>query len=155
MISRRDFTKGALAGAGAVLGLNISINALRGKYDRLFSVRDGLSAKLMPKYHEEMKLILLGTGIPTSGVERSKPANVVMAGDKVFLVDCGAGVVSRLFTTGLPSSRISDVLFTHHHTDHNSGFPDFPAKNSGEEYSPNSETGSTGGKFSRCFDMSM
>ncbi len=72
MISRRDFTKGLVTGAAAMLGLNVGINMLQGKYNHLFTVRDGLSAKLIPKHHDEMKVMLLGTGIPSSGVARSK-----------------------------------------------------------------------------------
>jgi ribonuclease Z len=72
-----------------------------------------------------MQVILLGTGSPKSTPDRSKPANVVIAGSKAFLVDCGGGVVERLLAAGVLPESVKDVLFTHHHSDHNSGFVDF------------------------------
>ncbi|MFD0681595.1 MULTISPECIES: MBL fold metallo-hydrolase [unclassified Paenibacillus] len=80
--------------------------------------------KLVPDYHENLKVILLGTGTPRSFVGRSKSGAIVLAGNKTFLVDCGAGVVDRMIQAGVMPQRISDVLFTHHHSDHNSGFFD-------------------------------
>jgi ribonuclease Z len=63
--------------------------------------------------------------MPKSTIERSKPAQVILAGDKAFLVDCGGGTVERLLRAGMPPERILDVFITHHHSDHNSGFADF------------------------------
>jgi ribonuclease Z len=79
---------------------------------------------LLPDFHENLKLILLGTGTPRSFYGRAKSAAVVLAGSKTFLVDCGGGVVDQLIKAGVVPQRISDVLFTHHHSDHNSGFFD-------------------------------
>jgi len=125
MISRKDFIKGALSGVGATAAMLGGIKIATGDLGYLFAPLDGLSTKLRPKIQEEMVVILLGTGMPLSGINRSKPANVILAGDKIFLVDCGEGAVRRLIMAGIPPSRISDVLFTHHHSDHNSGFDDF------------------------------
>jgi ribonuclease Z len=80
--------------------------------------------KLVPDFHEHLKVILLGTGTPRSFYGRSKSAAVVFAGSKTFLVDCGGGVVDQMIKAGIMPQRISDVLFTHHHSDHNSGFFD-------------------------------
>ncbi|NOU97052.1 MBL fold metallo-hydrolase [Paenibacillus sp. LMG 31456] len=80
--------------------------------------------KTVPEYHENLKVILLGTGTPRSFIGRSKSGAIVLAGNKTFLVDCGAGVVDQMIKAGVMPQRISDVLFTHHHSDHNSGFFD-------------------------------
>ncbi|SDC92306.1 ribonuclease Z [Paenibacillus sp. UNCCL117] len=80
--------------------------------------------KLQPQFHEHLKVILLGTGSPRAVYGVSKPGVAVLAGHKVFLVDCGAGTVNQLLLAGIMPQRISDVLFTHHHSDHNSGFFD-------------------------------
>jgi ribonuclease Z len=80
--------------------------------------------RTVPDYHENLKVILLGTGTPRSFVGRSKSGAIVLAGHKTFLVDCGAGVVDQMIKAGVMPQRISDVLFTHHHSDHNSGFFD-------------------------------
>ncbi|MNH99579.1 Ribonuclease Z [compost metagenome] len=80
--------------------------------------------KLLPDFHEHLKVILLGTGTPRSFYGRAKSGVAVLAGNKTFLVDCGGGVVDQLIKAGVMPQRISDVLFTHHHSDHNSGFFD-------------------------------
>jgi len=79
---------------------------------------------VLPDYHENMKVILLGTGTPRAYYGRAKSGVVVLAGDKAFLVDCGGSVVDQLIRAGVMPQRISDVLFTHHHYDHNGGFFD-------------------------------
>ncbi len=77
---------------------------------------------LQPEFHEHLKVILLGTGSPRAFYGRAKPGVAVLAGNKTFLVDCGGGVVDQLIKAGVMPQRISDVLFTHHHYDHNGGF---------------------------------
>lgn len=79
---------------------------------------------LLPDYHEHLKVILLGTGSPRAFYGRAKPGVVVLAGHKAFLVDCGGGAVDQMIKAGVMPQRISDVLFTHHHYDHNGGFFD-------------------------------
>ena len=125
MISRKDFIKGTLSGIGASIAVIGGLKIATGDLRYLVAPLDGLSIDLRPRFHDDMRVILLGTGMPTSSINRSKPASVVMVRDKLFLVDCGEGTVRRLLASGIPPSRISDVLFTHHHSDHNSGFDDF------------------------------
>jgi len=124
LITRKDFLKGVLAGVGATVALAGGVTLARGGLNYLVEPVGGKQVKVLPKFHEEMKVILLGTGAPIVGIQRSKPANVVMAGKQFFMVDCGAGVIQRLHMSGIPVPRISDIFFTHHHSDHNSGFVD-------------------------------
>lgn len=124
LITRKNFLKGALAGIGATVAFAGGAKLVRGGFDYLVEPVGGIPVKVLPKFHEEMKVILLGTGAPITGIQRSKPANVVMAGKQFFIVDCGAGVIQRLHMSGIPVPRISDIFFTHHHSDHNSGFVD-------------------------------
>jgi ribonuclease Z len=79
---------------------------------------------LRPDYHPDLTVVLLGTGSPRAFYGRAKPGAVVLAGDKAFLVDCGGATVDQLIKAGIMPQRISDVLFTHHHYDHNGGFFD-------------------------------
>ncbi|MBD3917402.1 MBL fold metallo-hydrolase [Paenibacillus sp. PR3] len=79
---------------------------------------------LRPDYHPDLTVVLLGTGSPRAFYGRAKPGAVVLAGDKAFLVDCGGSTVDQLIKAGIMPQRISDVLFTHHHYDHNGGFFD-------------------------------
>lgn len=73
---------------------------------------------------EDFKVILLGTGSPRAFYGRAKAGVAILAGQKVFLVDCGGAVVDQLIRAGIMPQRVSDVFFTHHHSDHNSGFFD-------------------------------
>ncbi|MBM7567865.1 MBL fold metallo-hydrolase [Paenibacillus sacheonensis] len=79
---------------------------------------------LRPDYHPDLTVVLLGTGSPRAFYGRAKPGVAVLAGDKAFLVDCGGAAVDQLIKAGIMPQRISDVLFTHHHYDHNGGFFD-------------------------------
>ncbi|MEQ4485054.1 MBL fold metallo-hydrolase [Cohnella silvisoli] len=80
--------------------------------------------KCLAEFHDSLKVVLLGTGTPRAFYDRAKPAVVVLAADQAFLVDCGAGTVNQLIKAGVMPQRISNILFTHHHSDHNSGFFD-------------------------------
>lgn len=80
--------------------------------------------KILPDYHDQLKVVILGTGSPRSVYGVAKPGYAVLAGSHTFLVDCGSGIVAQLLLAGILPQRISDVLFTHHHSDHNSGFFD-------------------------------
>ncbi|MCK9860260.1 MBL fold metallo-hydrolase [Paenibacillus sp. ATY16] len=79
---------------------------------------------IVSDYHERMKVVLLGTGTPRAFGNRAKSSVAILAGSKVFVVDCGGAVVDQLIRAGIMPQRVSDVLFTHHHSDHNSGFFD-------------------------------
>lgn len=79
---------------------------------------------LLPDFQENLKVILLGTGTPRAFYGRAKSGVVVLAGAKAFLVDCGGATVDQLIKAGVMPQRIADVLFSHHHSDHNSGFFD-------------------------------
>ncbi|WP_079911875.1 MBL fold metallo-hydrolase [Paenibacillus sp. 32352] len=79
---------------------------------------------LQPDFHEHMKVILLGTGSPRAFYGRAKSGVAVLAGHKTFVVDCGGAVVDQLIKAGVMPQRVSDLLLTHHHYDHNGGFFD-------------------------------
>ena len=71
------------------------------------------------------ELVLLGTGTPVPDPAAWGPASAVIVGDRVFLVDAGAGVTRRLAAAGFP--RVKDVtatFITHLHSDHTLGYPD-------------------------------
>ena len=74
---------------------------------------------------DTMKVILLGTGSPIVNALRSRPAVAVMAGGKIFLIDCGEGTATQLYRAGIESKDVSGIFFTHFHSDHTAGFPDF------------------------------
>ncbi len=74
---------------------------------------------------DEMKVVLLGTGSPVENPLRSKPAQAVLAGGKIFRVDCGASTATQLTRAGIEPKNVDAVFSTHFHSDHDVGFPDF------------------------------
>jgi len=99
-----------------------AVEGMKGMISNMTNIQQQLN--LRPDYHPDLTVVLLGTGTPRAFYGRAKPGVVVLAGDKAFLVDCGGGVVNQLIEAGVMPQRISDVLFTHHHYDHNAGFFD-------------------------------
>jgi ribonuclease BN (tRNA processing enzyme) len=69
------------------------------------------------------RLILLGTaGGPSPKVDRSAPANAIVVGDDIYVIDCGNGVARQMVLAGLDLGRIRDVFITHQHSDHNADY---------------------------------
>ena len=68
------------------------------------------------------RLILLGTaGGPTPKKTRSGPAQVVVIGDRGYVVDCGDGVARQMMLAGV-FSTLRHIFITHHHSDHNADY---------------------------------
>ncbi|GAA0497787.1 MULTISPECIES: MBL fold metallo-hydrolase [Pigmentiphaga] len=64
----------------------------------------------------------LGTaGGPIIHADRSQPANLLTAGQRVWLVDCGDGALERLAAAGYQPSRVGAVFISHLHQDHVGG----------------------------------
>lgn len=76
-----------------------------------------------PRAQTSTRLVLLGTaGGPTPKVERSAPAQAVVVGDRIYLIDCGDGVARQLALAGLPLAQLRAIFITHQHSDHNAGY---------------------------------
>jgi ribonuclease BN (tRNA processing enzyme) len=70
-----------------------------------------------------MRLILLGTGGgPRPRKANSAPAQVIVANDTAYVIDCGNGVARQLVLAGVPLTTIRHVFVTHHHSDHNADY---------------------------------
>lgn len=61
---------------------------------------------------------LCGSGSPLPDPARAGPCTVVVAGDRVFVVDAGEGGPRNLGRMGVPAGRIEAVFLTHFHSDH-------------------------------------
>ena len=72
-----------------------------------------------------MEVTLLGTGCPAPNLDRAGTALTVSVDGETFLVDCGPRTVYELLRNGIDPGSISELLFTHHHVDHNAAFPHF------------------------------
>jgi ribonuclease BN (tRNA processing enzyme) len=69
------------------------------------------------------RLVLLGTaGGPTPKASRSAPAQAIVIGDRIYLVDCGDGVARQLALAQLPIRELRAIFITHQHSDHNAGY---------------------------------
>lgn len=71
------------------------------------------------------RVVTVGSGNPKTEVGRGAPSTLVQYKDKFFLVDSGENTTSTLLKMGLPAERITNMLFTHQHVDHNGGFWNF------------------------------
>ncbi|WP_417490582.1 MBL fold metallo-hydrolase [Maricaulis sp.] len=80
--------------------------------DRIGTLPDGLH------------LAFCGTGSPLPDPSRAPSCAVVIAGDRLFVVDSGAGSVTNLLLMGIPAGEIEAVLLTHFHSDHIGGLGD-------------------------------
>ena len=66
------------------------------------------------------RLILLGTaGGPRPRRTRAAPSQVIVVGDRAYVVDCGNGVARQLVLAGVPLAQIQHLFLTHQHSDHN------------------------------------
>ena len=69
------------------------------------------------------RLVLLGTaGGPRPRTTRSAPAQAIVVGDTVYVVDCGNGVARQLVLANLPLRSVRHIFITHHHSDHNADY---------------------------------
>ena len=69
------------------------------------------------------RLVLLGTaGGPTPKLHRAAPAQAIVVGDRVYLVDFGDSVARQLTFARLPFAQLRAAFITHHHSDHNAGY---------------------------------
>jgi ribonuclease BN (tRNA processing enzyme) len=69
------------------------------------------------------RLILLGTGGgPRPRKASSAPAQVIIANDTPYVIDCGDGVARQLAIAGVPLDKLRHVFLTHHHSDHNADY---------------------------------
>lgn len=74
---------------------------------------------------QDTHVILLGTGNPNPEPARMGPAVAIVSGGRVYVVDCGPGVVRRAAEAGLKMEQLTRAFVTHLHSDHTAGLPDF------------------------------
>ena len=49
-------------------------------------------------------------------------AQVIIAGERLYVVDCGDGVARQLVLAGASLAALAHVFITHHHSDHNADY---------------------------------
>ena len=68
-----------------------------------------------------LHVYMCGTGSPMPDPSRAGPCLGVLAGDKAFIFDVGAGSPRNLGAMGFPTARLQGVYLTHLHSDHIDG----------------------------------
>ena len=65
-----------------------------------------------------MRIVFLGTGTGLPSAERAAPGLLVLADEKMLLVDAGAGTLRQLAKAGYSYEQLDGMLLTHFHPDH-------------------------------------
>jgi ribonuclease BN (tRNA processing enzyme) len=71
---------------------------------------------------QDTRVILLGAGTPNPEPDRMGPAVAVVSGDRVYIVDCGPGVVRRAAQAGIRMEQLTRAFISHLHSDHTAGY---------------------------------
>lgn len=103
-----------VAGAWLLRG-EIAVRLMGRVYDRAMAAApsDGLP--------DGLHVALCGSGSPMPDPSRAGPCTAVLAGQRLFVFDAGAGSVRNLSLMGLPPARVERVFLTHFHSDHIDG----------------------------------
>lgn len=103
-----------LGGAWLMRG-EIAVRLMGRIYDRAMtaSPADGLP--------DGLHVALCGSGSPMPDPSRAGPCTAVLAGQRLFVFDSGAGSVRNLSLMGLSPFRVERVFLTHFHSDHIDG----------------------------------
>jgi ribonuclease BN (tRNA processing enzyme) len=58
---------------------------------------------------------------PTPKATRSGPSQIIVIGDRGYVIDCGDGVARQMMIAGV-FRTLRHVFITHHHSDHNADY---------------------------------
>mgnify|MGYP001492435604 CR=1 FL=1 len=64
------------------------------------------------------EIVFLGTSASAPSIYRGLPAQIVLAGEHRFLIDCGEGTQRQILRSGVGFKRLNRILLTHSHLDH-------------------------------------
>ncbi len=84
-------------------------------------VATNIATDLMSELPDGLHVALCGAGSPLPDPKRSGPCVAVIAGERLFVVDSGAGSSRVMARMRIPMGRIEGVLLTHFHSDHIDG----------------------------------
>ena len=68
-----------------------------------------------------LNVVVCGAGSPMPDPRRAGPCVVVIAGERVMVVDVGSGAVRNFAPAGVPVGQVADIFITHFHSDHIDG----------------------------------
>ncbi len=84
-------------------------------------VERNMASSLLDELPDGLHVALCGAGSPLPDPKRSGPCTAVIAGERIYIVDVGAGSSRVLSRMRLPQGKIAGVLLTHFHSDHIDG----------------------------------
>lgn len=64
------------------------------------------------------EIIFLGTSAAAPSIHRGLPAQMVLAREHRFLIDCGEGTQRQILKSGIGFRKMNRILLTHGHLDH-------------------------------------
>lgn len=64
------------------------------------------------------EIVFLGTSASAPSIHRGLSAQVILAGEHRFLIDCGEGTQRQILRSGVGFKRLNRILLTHGHLDH-------------------------------------
>ncbi len=64
------------------------------------------------------EIVFLGTSASAPSIHRGLPAQIILAGEHRFLIDCGEGTQRQILRSGVGFKRLNRILLTHSHLDH-------------------------------------
>jgi ribonuclease Z len=84
-------------------------------------LENNLTSDRFEPYPDGLHVVLCGSGGPLPDPSRSGPCLALIAGEKLFVLDPGAGAYRNLAAQGLQPGDIEAVFLTHFHSDHIGG----------------------------------
>jgi ribonuclease Z len=82
------------------------------------AVDHAMSADPLAALPDGLHVGLCGSGSPMPDPTRAGPCTVVVAGQRLFVIDAGEGSTKNLALMRLPPAQVSAVFLTHYHSDH-------------------------------------
>ncbi len=64
------------------------------------------------------EIVFLGTSASAPSIHRGLAAQILLAGEHRFLIDCGEGTQRQILRSGVGFKRLNRILLTHGHLDH-------------------------------------
>jgi len=83
--------------------------------------RSQVGRNIVSDLPDGLHLGLCGTGSPFPDSSRAGPCSVVIAGDRIFIIDAGEGAARNLGFMGIPIGKAEALFLTHFHSDHIDG----------------------------------
>lgn len=80
-----------------------------------------LSTDVMKTLPDGLHIGLCGAGAPFADEKRSGPCTLIVAGQRLFIIDTGSGSAHHITAMGFNPGRIEAIFLTHFHSDHIDG----------------------------------